>query len=111
MPRDPDGHLQLASVQSPIGQQLLTHFGFPTDHFDTMLYIENGKAYTESEAFFRVVAQLSAPWCWLPSFRIIPASIRNRLYRLIAHNRYRLFGQYDQCHIPSADRMQRFLHD
>jgi predicted DCC family thiol-disulfide oxidoreductase YuxK len=111
MPRDPHGHLQLVSVQSSLGQQLLAHFGFPTDHFDTMLYIEHGTAYIESDAFFRIVAQLPAPWRWLPVFRIIPASIRNRLYRLIARNRYRWFGQYDQCQMPPADRTQRFLHD
>jgi predicted DCC family thiol-disulfide oxidoreductase YuxK len=111
MPRDPQGHMQLVSVQSPLGQQLLAHFGFPTDHFDTMLYIEHGIVYTESDAFFNIVAQLPAPWCWLPVFRIIPARLRNMLYRLIARNRYRWFGQYEQCQIPPADHTQRFLHD
>ena len=31
---------KLCSVQSPEGQSILKHFNMPTDHFDTMLYVE-----------------------------------------------------------------------
>jgi predicted DCC family thiol-disulfide oxidoreductase YuxK len=39
----------------------------------------------------------------------MPLVIKNWLYDRIALNRYRLFGQKEQCLIPSAPLMQRFL--
>lgn len=100
---------KLCSVQSAEGEAILEWFGLPTETFETMLLVEGGKAYKQSEAFLKVVRQLPRPWRFLAVLRIIPRSFRDWFYDRIALNRYRLFGRYDQCMVPSPDNAKRFL--
>jgi predicted DCC family thiol-disulfide oxidoreductase YuxK len=39
----------------------------------------------------------------------IPRALREWGYRMIAGNRYRIFGRYDVCPLPSHDTRDRFL--
>jgi predicted DCC family thiol-disulfide oxidoreductase YuxK len=41
--------------------------------------------------------------------RVIPRSLRDWGYRIVARNRYRMFGRYDSCPIPTAGTRSRFL--
>jgi predicted DCC family thiol-disulfide oxidoreductase YuxK len=100
---------KLCSVQSAEGQAILEFFGLPTETFDTMLLIDAGTAYKQSDAFIQVIRHLPRPWRFLALARLVPKPIRDWLYDRVAFNRYRLFGRYDQCLIPSADTQRRFL--
>ncbi|ENX59400.1 MULTISPECIES: thiol-disulfide oxidoreductase DCC family protein [Acinetobacter] len=108
-----DQHCQfkLVSVQSNIGQQLLIYCHLPTDHFETMVLLENGQCYTESTAFLRIVQRLDSPYASLKYARIIPKLIRNFAYRHIALNRYHLFGKTEQCYRVTPETQQHFLLD
>lgn len=100
---------KLCSVQSKEGGDLLQYFGFPTDVYETMLYVEGHRCYQQSDAFFRVISQLGYPWkmaCW---FKVFPKRFCNWVYDRIALNRYRWFGRYDQCVLPLLDHESRFL--
>jgi predicted DCC family thiol-disulfide oxidoreductase YuxK len=100
---------KLCSVQSEEGEKILLHFGFPTEFYETMLYVEGGQCFQQSDAFFRVMAKLGFPWKMVCVFWIIPKLIRNWMYDRIALNRYRLFGKYDYCVLPVPDHEDRFL--
>lgn len=100
---------KLASVQSPQGQAILEHFGYPTDYFNTMLLVHGSLCYEKSDAFFNVMKELGYPWRLLPIFRWIPKSLRNWAYDRIALNRYRLFGKYEYCMLPSPDHARRYI--
>jgi predicted DCC family thiol-disulfide oxidoreductase YuxK len=41
--------------------------------------------------------------------QLVPRAVRDWGYRVVAHNRYRLFGCYDSCPMPSEDTRDRFL--
>lgn len=86
-----DRHAQfkLASVQSSLGQQLLKHFDFPTNYFDTMLYLDHGKIFTESTAFLKIMQSMPYPWFFIQIGLLTPTKIRDPLYRIVAKNRYR----------------------
>ncbi len=101
--------LKLSSVQSVEGQAILEHFDLPTDYFETILYVENGECFEKSEAFFKIMSKLGMPWVLACLFRIVPLSLRDWAYDRVALNRYRLFGKYDQCLLPTADHNARFL--
>ncbi len=107
--RDGDGKFAFASVQSAAGQELLAWCGLPTDRYDTMVYLENGVPHTRSDAFLQIVSHFPAPWSWLAGARIVPRPLRNWCYDRIARNRYALFGQKDQCLVPSRDLAARFI--
>lgn len=108
---DPEQRFRLASVQSEAGQALLAWGGLPIDHFDSMALIDNGRMLLRSDAVLRIVAQLPGPWRHLAWLRLIPRPVRDWCYDRIALNRYRLFGRYEHCLLPSADHARRFLHE
>jgi predicted DCC family thiol-disulfide oxidoreductase YuxK len=108
---DPGQVFRLASVQSLEGQALLRWFGLPTDRFDTVGYVAGGKLYVRSDAVLRIVIQLPGAWPLLGGLRLIPRPLRDWCYDRVALNRYRLFGRYDGCLLPSDDHDRRFLHD
>ncbi|MFT5118088.1 MAG: putative DCC family thiol-disulfide oxidoreductase YuxK [Kiritimatiellia bacterium] len=100
---------KLCSVQSVEGQKILSYFNFSTEHFETMLYIDENIIYQKSDAFFKIISILGLPFTLAGIFKVLPRKLRNWLYDLIALNRYRLFGKYDYCQLPNEDHEQRYL--
>ena len=107
--RDRVNKFRFASLQSAIGQEYLKRFELkPTELFSVLL-IKNGQLYDQSDAALEIAKDLSGIWPALNVFRIIPAFVRNVVYKLIAKNRYRLFGKKDKCMIPTPELRARFL--
>ncbi len=65
--------------------------------------------YTQSDAVIRAAAYLRRPWSWIRVLRFIPKDIRDSLYRWVARNRYKWFGQRALCRVPSEQEAKRFL--
>ncbi|URQ59195.1 thiol-disulfide oxidoreductase DCC family protein [Pantoea alhagi] len=101
--------VRLAAVQSEQGKALLRWAGLSTENISTIVLIRQGNVYLRAEAIFRVMAGLPWPWRILALLRLLPATLSNRCYDLIASNRYRLFGRYDNVQSLIADHPQRFL--
>jgi len=102
---------KLCSVQSKEGKEILDYFGFPTHDYETMIVVEGANQFSQSDAFFHVMSKLGYPWKLVCIFSLIPKGIRNWLYDRIALNRYRLFGKYDYCSVPSIEHQERFIND
>jgi predicted DCC family thiol-disulfide oxidoreductase YuxK len=109
IPRDREGRFRFASLQSPVGQELLARFGIDPTVVDSVVVIEGDRWYKESDAALRVARGLAGPWKVLTVFRLIPRPLRDRLYRLIARNRYRWFGKKEACWLPTPELRERFL--
>lgn len=106
---DQNSKFKLASAQSALGEQILQYYGMSTTHYTTMVVILNGQLYTESTALLKVMQHLGLPFSLMNAGYLIPRPIRDFLYRRVALNRYRLFGQTHDCLIPSAENKQHFL--
>ena len=78
---------------------------------DSIVVIEDGKAYTHSTAALRLAAHLTAPWRWAFVFYVVPRFIRDLVYRWIARNRYRWFGKTESCRVPTPELRARFIGD
>ena len=107
--RDRQARLRLASVQSDAGKAILAACGLPTDEYDTMLFLERGRAYIKSTAFLRVVRYFPWPWPLLSAGLLVPRPVRDWLYDRIALNRYALFGRQEVCMVPTPEIRKRFL--
>ena len=107
--RDPAALFRFVSVQSDLGQAILTHFGQPLSNWQSNVLVEDGAAYFKSTCFFRAMVHLPPPWSWLTAGRVVPQAIRDWLYDRIAQNRYTIFGKYDRCIVPAAEVSSRFL--
>jgi predicted DCC family thiol-disulfide oxidoreductase YuxK len=107
--RDKKAYFNFTSLQSEIGQNLLEKYKIPKDKFESLVLIENDKAFLFSTGALRIARKLNGAWPLLYGFIIIPPFIRNFFYKLIANNRYRLFGKKEECMIPSPEWRSRFL--
>lgn len=106
---DSQRHFKLCTVQSATGQSILKQLGYPLDHFETMLLVRGDKVFIKSDAFIEIARQLPMPWSWIKVVKIFPQKFRDWFYDRIALNRYRLFGKYEACVLPSPDDEQRFI--
>ncbi|MCD5324607.1 MULTISPECIES: thiol-disulfide oxidoreductase DCC family protein [Pontibacillus] len=106
--RDPEGYFSFASLQSEIGQELLHKHQIPT-HTDSFILIEDNQAYTKSSAALNVCKHLKGAWKGLRIFTLVPKFVRDRVYDVIAKNRYKWFGKKDSCMLPSKEIRKRFL--
>ena len=106
--RDQAAYFQFASIQSEAGQALLAQYKIPTE-VDSVILIENGKAYIESTAALKVCRKLDGAWKLFYALLIVPAFIRNFFYRIFAKNRIRIFGQKEACMLPTTKQRTRFL--
>lgn len=106
-----DKHQQfkLCAVQSPAGQALLAHYGFPLEKFETLVLIHKGVCLTHSDAIIAILRDLPLPWSVLGVLRWLPKVWRDAGYSAIARNRYKIFGRYDHCVVPSVADQNRFL--
>lgn len=106
--RDPDGLFQFAALQSQFAAGLVDTYGVGQG-LDTIVLVESGKVYDRSTAALRIAKRLKGPWPLLYAGIVIPKVLRDAIYRFIARNRYRWFGQTEACRVPTADLQARFL--
>lgn len=108
-PRDRGGILWYAPMQSQTGQAVLKRYGLPSTDYDSFVFLEDGRIYLKSRAFFRVLKYMPAPWPLLRVGMIFPAALTDWLYDRIARNRYALFGKKESCTLPDPAIAARFL--
>lgn len=76
---------------------------------DSVLLWDNNRLYERSTAVIQMLRLLGGFWQLNAVWLIIPAFVRNWGYDLIARNRYRVFGKFDSCPLPSPESQARFL--
>ena len=63
----------------------------------------------DSDAVLSIYEGLGYPWRLVSLLRIVPAAVRDPLYRLIARNRYRVFGKRTTCWVAPERYRSRML--
>ena len=106
--RDVEEVFQFASLQSDIGQQLLKQYNVDSS-MDSIVVIYMNKLYTQSDAAIVIAQQFKGLWKLLTVVKFIPKWLRDKMYVVIAKNRYRLFGEMDTCRIPTEEEKRRFI--
>lgn len=101
--------LHFAALQSGVLEALVPPQSRPVALPDSVVFYENGRLHTESEAALRIARHLDFPLSILAVFRIIPLSFRDFVYRLIARNRYRIAGRTEACMLPSPAQRAQFV--
>lgn len=107
--RDKHKAIRFAPLQSKVGRELANEYGVAENDMSSFLFIEEGKLSNKSTAALKVCRYLKGLWPLCYGLIIIPAFIRNAVYDFIAKNRYKWFGQKDECMVPTADVRARFL--
>jgi predicted DCC family thiol-disulfide oxidoreductase YuxK len=112
---DTSDRFRFASLQSDFAARLLHQHGAVSEDLDTMYaVIDHGlqkeRIASRSDAAVTVLRELGGGWAALGvALRAMPSGLRNWGYNLVARNRYRTFGKYDSCPIPSEKDRRKFL--
>lgn len=110
--RDEEMLFHYAPVQGEHAARVrAAHPEIPED-LDSLIYVERVDGRTtvvwHSEAIIRIAEQLPglgfASWA-----RMIPKPLRDLGYRAFAFVRYRTFGRYDSCRMPTDEEAERML--
>src|SRR5688572_24956473 len=105
--RDKDHKFKFAPLQSDIGQELRSKYGIGHD-VDSIVLVEDDRAYTHSTAALRIANKLGGFLSITYAFIIVPAVVRDFFYKTFAKYRYRIFGKMDTCMLPTPDVRERF---
>lgn len=108
--RDPLGkRFRYAPLQGNTASKTLAHLdGIP----DSMVVqCANGDTHTEAKAALTIARSLGGAWSMLATIaRILPWFVLNGCYRLIAKNRYRMFGRKRElCPLLPPEQRELFL--
>ena len=112
---DKQGRLRFASLQSDFADKVLRRHGFDAKDLDTVHVVENydepgERVLQRSDAVLRAGRELGGFWGSSSAIaRVVPRVLRDLVYRLVATNRYRVFGKYDSCMLPDPSQRSRFL--
>jgi predicted DCC family thiol-disulfide oxidoreductase YuxK len=105
--RDRARRLRFTPIQSDYGSRLARCFGIDPADPDTNAVVHGGRVYTRSDAALTVLGLLPG-WGWTQVLFAVPKPLRDGVYRLVARNRYRIFGTTTACNLGDgwfADRV------
>lgn len=105
---DKQKNIRYAPLQSNTGIQLRQQYNIPAA-VDSLVFIEDNKAYTYSSAALRICRHYAYPGKLISLLLVIPVFIRDPVYKWIAANRYKWFGKTAQCMVPSPGVKELFL--
>ena len=118
--RDRGGIFRFASLQSGLAQRVLARHGVNAAELNAAYVVLGYDAekpdgagemvLARSEAILYVARQLGAVWrLGAGILGMLPSRLRDWAYGIFARYRYRVFGKYDSCPLPSAEIRARFL--
>ncbi|SEQ88351.1 Predicted thiol-disulfide oxidoreductase YuxK, DCC family [Hyunsoonleella jejuensis] len=95
----PQNLFHFTPFQSPIGQQLLKAYGFPTSELDTVILIDADGPKTHSDGFLKIVSKIPKYRYVAAVLAFIPKLIRDGIYKIASRNRIKWFGRSKTCTI------------
>lgn len=106
---DRRGVFRFAAMQDPVGRGLLVAHGIDPDDPVSFLLVDGDAAWHDSEGVIEVLRRVGGVWRAAVALRVVPRPCRDSAYRLLARNRYRVFGRRDACMRPPPETRARFL--
>jgi predicted DCC family thiol-disulfide oxidoreductase YuxK len=106
--RDEKRRFRFTAIQSGYGTRLAQAFGISPDDPDTNAVIHGGVAFFKSDGALTVLSNLQG-WGWVRVLRFVPKPFRDAVYSLVARNRYKIFGKYEECFVPDAAMRARVI--
>jgi predicted DCC family thiol-disulfide oxidoreductase YuxK len=102
------GSIWYAPLQGETATALRARFAIPST-LESVVLIDGDRMHLRSKVFLHAARYLTRPWRWARFFRWLPAFVLDPFYWIVAKLRYRLFGRYDTCTIPTTDQRARLL--
>ncbi len=76
----------------------------------TIVLVDDSGLHTKSKAVLRIQRHMGGAWKWAGALgTVVPTFVGDFFYDIIARNRYKWFGQTDECLLPTPENRSRFL--
>lgn len=106
---DRASRFRLASIQGEAGAALARQHGLDPADPVSMLVVAGDHVRRDSDAVLSIYEALGLPCRLMAVFRIVPATLRDPVYRWVARNRYRLFGKRETCWVAPPEYRAHIL--
>lgn len=107
--RDTQARFRFAPLQGATAAAMLP--ARDTENIRSVVVVHRGQVLRHSSAIVKVFREMGGLWAVLGCLLwLIPRPLRNFGYRIVASQRYRLFGQKETCRLPTPDERTRFLN-
>ncbi len=103
---------RFASLQGADAARILQRHDIDPNDLDTFYVVQESgeRLAARSDAVISVLHELGGFWATIAVvLRILPKSLRDGGYGVVARHRYRIFGKYESCPLPEAKYRDRFL--
>ncbi len=101
--------IRFTPFQSEFAKDLLAHFKLNEEANNTVIFIEEGKAFIKSKAVVQLSKYLTPFYSLFYFLKYIPFA--DFFYDMVAKNRYALFKKAkSSCLIPKSNYQNRFLN-
>jgi predicted DCC family thiol-disulfide oxidoreductase YuxK len=112
--RDTHDRFRFASLQSEFANNLLTQHGLDPQDLDTVYVVRDygqpdERLLARSDAILFMLKQLGGLWKVMGVGLVLPQAFRDAVFRIVARNRYRIFGKYESCMLPEPKHRAKFL--
>ncbi|MBS7345186.1 MAG: DUF393 domain-containing protein [Caryophanon sp.] len=105
---DVHNRFYFAALDSETGQVYKKRYRID-DRVDSVIVIERERAYMYSDAVVQLAKHLPMPYAIGYIARIVPAVMRDALYKQVAKRRLAMFGTVNACQLPTMAQRQKFL--
>jgi len=111
---DRKDRFRFAALQSSLAANLLRGYGRDAGDLDTVYVIarygeSSATLLSKARAVLFMLGQLGGIWRLAPLLRVLPRPLLDFGYDQIAGRRYRWFGRYDACPVPTPATKAKFL--
>ena len=110
------GHLRYAPLQGYAAQKFLQDHGLPTREFSSLVLVpdwehpERPEYALKTDALVGALRACGGLGKTMGLFlAVVPRSLRNWGYSMIARSRYRVFGKWRACPLPKTEWRQRII--
>ena len=111
---DRRGTLRFATLQGEFARGVIARHP-ELQGVDSLVLVEpaddstSERVSVRSAGALRLARYLGGPWHLARAVAIVPRFLRDWAYDGFARIRYRVFGRYDSCPIPSPEQRARFI--
>lgn len=111
--KDPEGHFQFAPLQGETAAALRERREDVPKMPETIILVTRTpgaeRVLVRSQAAFEILRVLGGGWSWLAVLSLLPVSVTDWGYGIVASMRYQIFGKRSSCRIPDPFIAARFL--
>jgi predicted DCC family thiol-disulfide oxidoreductase YuxK len=107
--RDAKAKFRFAALQSDFAKEELQKRNINPNIINTVIFLDKELTYTQSTAALEIAKTLGKGWQLFYPLIFLPTFFRDYLYKIVAKNRYKWFGQKDSCMVPTPELKSRFL--